>query len=419
MHVQTLVSFGGGTTSFPLIGTSIFTGPTTSRVPLPWATTMRNLVLISGDVTRTQACTLTLMKNGVATGLSVTLPAGETGPVIIPGVDVSFSIYDDCYLQYQTTSPSGGNTFAWCIEMESVGNVYGLPNSFSSFISGGSVGGAFGGGLGNGFQQSYIPPAGASTTYSICAVPCTATTLVAKAFNGAPVPGDSWTAYVRLNDVIQDGSGGTVDTRCTIAAGQTTGISTFTLPLVPGDHVDLAYIKNGGDEAAALAGHVGLGLGVIPDDDEWFMLTGGSNANLTQPGYVWAFSAQNETDEAVAEAPIGPGGFVARGLYLEGHPAGSDPDDQVTNVVRRSGSDTAVSVTRTQLEDSALIDGLAVPFAAGQTVSISQVGAGSNPDATLLYWGLAASYGSIAAARGVIGPHQWIKFPRTIPDVAS
>lgn len=412
MRVQTLVSFGSGTTNFPLIGVSGLSGTgTTERVPMPWPAVMRNLVLYSGDTARAMDCTLTLMKEGVATALEVTLDSAATTPVTLQGVDVSFATLEDCALRFATSGASGGNTFAWCIEIESAGNIYGIPNFASSALIADT--GAYGGALGNGFQQSYVAPAAQSTSYSITAVAGTITTLVMRCYSGAPPGGESWLGFVRINEVIQDGSGGTVDTRCTITSGNTTASVSFVLPITPPDRVELVYVKLGGSQAGAFSGHVGFGIGFVPAQSGHFMLTGGSNQTLTHPGYVWPLSAQNETDELLAQAPVGPGGFTVRGLYIEAPAPGSDPDDQVTRWLRKSGVSTAITVVLTHLQTSGLIAGVNVRFIEGDYVSIFQnATGGSSPDSSRLYWGLAFAP---VTDGGIIGPLAWIHWPRRLP----
>jgi hypothetical protein len=56
--------------------------------------------------------------------------------------------------------------------------------------------------------------------------------------DGAPGTG-SYTFTIEKNGVLQDGSGGTVDTRVTISGASTTGSATFTLPCSPGDEFRL------------------------------------------------------------------------------------------------------------------------------------------------------------------------------------
>lgn len=409
VHTQTLIASGNATTYFPVLGSpGLLGGDSTSRTPVPWALTVRNLVFISRDPARVQSVTVTLMKNGSPTLLSVTLPAGFDGPVSMTTVDVDYSRFDDINLRFQADD-TGGFIGAFSLEIESAGNVYGICNRFSSGVDAGE--GAQGGALGNGTQSTYVS-ATESNSYSICSVAGTVTTIVAKCYSGAPAVGSSWIGLIRLNGVEQDGSGGTIDTRCEIVAGQTTAVATISLPLTPGQHVELVYYRTGASLAGASSGHVALSIGFQPDEPGWYMLTGGSNNTLTQPGYVWMRSEQNETDENLALAPIGLSGIVARGLYLECSPPGPTDADQVTFVLRRSQTDTDITVLVSGLAESGSSLAALERFGNGDTIDIAMVITAGTPSVERLYWGVALSP---IADDAVIGPLAWVHWPRRLP----
>lgn len=415
-RIQTGTNFGATTFLAPTFGA---TRPTTrdyNRIPMPWPATVRNLVIESHDATRTRDVTLTLMKNALATALSVELAASANGPVTLSGIDVAFTTFDDSMMRFAVNGVTGGKVFGWCLEVESRGNIYGIPAMITGDCTVGD--GRVGGALGNGFWQAYdASVTDLSTSYSICSTPGTLTTLVMKTHASAPAPGESWQGYIRLKrptdslPVIQDGTGGTVNTKCEMTAGNTTASASFVLPLEPGDIVEVLYVRAGGDHPNDAEGQIGVGIGFIPSRHGFFMLTGGSNFVQTAPGYVWNLSDQANADETLAGAPIGPGGLSARGLYIESGSPGPDADDEVTNTLRRSGQDTDITVSRQQLETSGFSASHVVPFFAGDTIDLSNLETGgSGVDSSHVYWGLEAR-----GATPVIGPLAWVHWPRRLP----
>lgn len=420
LHVQNFVSYADDTTHWPLLGNEQTYDPAMQRTPMPWAVTARNLVLYSGDSTRAGDVTATVQKNIVDTALAATVLASENGPITVGGIDVSFSQYDDCRFEFTDTGGAAlipGYVFGWCIELESQGNVFGIPANLFGFTAVGD--GGIGGALGNGFWQTYSPaafsnPLTRSTTYSICSTPGSLTRLVLRTYSTPPPVGSSWVGYYRLNGVIQDGTGGTVNTKCEIVGNGSLDRATasFTLPIVPRDHVEVLYYRTGTDAVFELAGKIGVGIGFIPTKAGYFMLTGGSNQALIAPGYVWPLSVAFETDELKAQAPVGPGGFIARGLYIEAPEPGVNPADEVTRWLRKSGVNTLIAVVLQHLQTSGSITGTNVRFNQDDFVTISQVPTGGSPDASELYWGLEMAPDSDV---GIIGPLAWIHWPRTLP----
>ncbi len=423
-RIQTLVGYGSATMQFPVNSGMAFTdGANAGRIPLPWPITVRNLVLYSRDTTRTLGCKVTLLKNDNPTGLFGTILSTETGPIVVAGPSVTYAQFDDWGYRTEQLTSTPGWTCGWSVDVDSRGNVFGIPPV------GGTIpanSGWLGGALGNGFWQAFnyglvVPgdPIIASTSYSICATPGTLSTLVLKAYSGVVPVGSTWEALIVLNGYIQDGNFGTVDTRCTITAGNTTAVSTFAIPLVKGDRVDVVAYRTG-DEIPFSTAHIGAGIGFVPTSAGYFMLTGGSNDTLSDPGYLWIRSYQGLTTEPTAEAPIGPSGLVARGLYIESGVAGPDADDKVITTVRRNESSTSIGVTITgPVQTSALIDDQFEAYTEGDTINLRIAGAdGGTP--TKIYWGLEATIAGVGPAApgavGVIGPHIWVIFRRTQPD---
>lgn len=420
LRVQVNVSYGGTTTYWTVdsgglggLLSAVF-GADIARIPVPWACTARNLTIYSRDTTRTLPMTLTLMKNGVATALSATLNPGDTS-VTLTGVDISYSQFDDWSYRAVTSAGTSGNIFSWSIEVESAGNVFGY-NTTSGYISVGT--GAIGGGLGNGFPQAYslVNPNPLSTSYSICATDGDITTLVLKSLEGAVPVGGSWIAYIIKNLVVQDGSGGTVDTRCTMTAGNTTAVSTFTLPIVKGDRIDIAWYRDGIDAPYSLY-HIAVGLGFVPTNAGYFMMTGGSNDAVGNPGYIWNHSAQGETDESLALGVATTSGIVVRGLYVESDPAGPDPADTATYTVRHNEAATVVAVVFTgSIQTTGLIENQYEEFPDGNTIDLQALfdAVEGKP-----YWGLEATIIGVGPAPPAFGTITVVKHLANSSDIVT
>lgn len=393
-RVQPFISYGAANTYWTVnsgtVGASLSStfGPNIARIPLPWSVTVRNLTLYSRDPTISENIVVTVLKNGSDTALAETLPFGSVGPVTNDADDVVYAALDD-FSYRATTVFANSNIIGWSLEAESIGNIYGIqpaPGAYADQLGG--VGGA----LGNGQFQSYDnnSPTTRSNSYSICAIPGDLTTLVMKFYGATPIPGgSSWKAHIILNGVVQDGTGGTVDTQCTITAGNTTGTASFTLPLVVGDHVDAACYRTGTTGDFELA-NVGLGIGFVPDTDGLFMLTGGSNNVVGYPtGYVWIQNLDNATTEALALTPVGPSGLIARALYVERGAPG--PGDSFINTFRHNEGPTALSVTIEDEDTSGLIEDQFEQCDDGDTIDMESFASDGASNNSRLFWGVAAS----------------------------
>ncbi len=392
-------------------------GANVARIPLPWPTTVRNLLAISRDVARGGDAAFALLKNNSPSALAVTLPAASDGPVADLVNAVSFAALDDFSYRVVATSVGfPGNTFGVSFEAESAGNIFGIAAvGGSASVGFGGVGGA----LGNGRFESYDNslPTTRSNTYSICYVPGNLTRLAMKSF-GTGYSGGSWIGHYILNGVVQDGSDGTVDTRCELLDGDATALASFVLPLIKGDHVDAAYYRTGTFAAFELA-NIAIGVGFVPTIPGRFMLTGGSNNIVGTPtGYVWVTAEQSVTDEGLALAPIGPSGLRARGLYIERGSPG--PGETFVHTLRHNEGPTAHTVTLADEETSGLIEEVAEDFAYLDTISMQSIASAGANASSRLHWGLEASIAGVGpSGAAVIGPHQRIVFPRTQPEGVS
>lgn len=103
----------------------------------------------------------------------------------------------------------------------------------------------------------------------------------------APGTGTSRTFTYYKNGVAQDGVGGTVDTRGTIADSATTVATSFSLAVVPGDRIAVKHATSG---APAAAKGVGVGWFVSSTPDTWNLC---ADMNVTLSGTATLFQWPN------------------------------------------------------------------------------------------------------------------------------
>jgi hypothetical protein len=381
----------GGVGDFALPATF---GINYTKAPVALDSTFRNLTILATDPFVDGAITVTLYVDGVATAQTVTLPAGETLAVSV-GEDVEVTAGQDVNYHYQGPLGIGvGHDLAFCIEREGEGNVYGLtPHAGTIGVDSGVYGGAFNNGV---LGTSYVPGLTVldSLTYSIVAVSGTLTTLMLRTYAAVPDAG-AWTAYLRVDQVLQNGVGGTVDTAVVLTGAATLATSTFSLPVTLGQRVDVVTLRTGTEAAFALA-QVGVGVGFTPSRADAFMCCGGGNNVMpnTETGWTWPSSEQLGIGELRHLVPISASGLTVLGIYVE---RSEPPSGGYVHTIRRSGADTLATVTIQGGADSGLIDGLLESFASGQTMTLQQAPFdvdGAPPINCRLYWGLSAFAGA-------------------------
>lgn len=395
-------------------GLSSTFGVNVGNVPLPWACTFRNISIYCKDPNRTISITLTFRKNNVDTALAVTLPVGQDYATTT-GVDVACNALD--FVDYKVTAASGQNiTAAFCIEHDGPGNFYAVPGGSATLAPGrGGIAGC----LGNGGFESYdsAGPQFYSNSASICSIPGAITHLaVSGDINAAMPAGGSFTAWIKKNGVLQDGTGGTVNTTTTLAdatPGTMKTVGTFTLPVSVGDIVDVVYVRNTTTVGPAL--QLTVGIGFTPTNDGWFMLTGGENTGLPAAGvtsYSWQGGSGGTTTEPLYTVPVGPVGITARGLYvIRGTMTGGlgpGTGQTFTHTVLKgianpyvAGSPTAVELSIHNNDQIGQIQGLSVAFPAGSSIVIRNVpsaGAGGE----VMHWGLAATFPDVTTTGTLI-----------------
>lgn len=152
------------------------------------------------------------------------------------------------------------------------------------------------------------------TRYSLAAAPGNVTALAAN-MTAAPGVGNSRTVVIYLNDVKQDGAGGTVDTRCTVSDTATQATVTFSLPVSAGDRLYTEWSSVGTPASANTA----MGCRFTATTDGYSQVCFGDPAGLNDSNtrYTYPLSANvnnwNATETNV-DAKAGTSSFVLRDL---------------------------------------------------------------------------------------------------------
>lgn len=390
--------YGGVTQYLSLWGSdgswanSVTFGINSQKTPLILPGTFSNLVVTSFDTlgTGTPTAELTLFVNGVATALTATVAAGAGGSAtdathmvtVVKGDDVEMRLVSGAI------QVSPGYDVSFSVEFtgsSSTLSQYGTPPLVGSVSSGVNK---CAGALGNGTWVNL--PAGTQlcNTYSI--YPMTTGTITGYYVKDyvTPLGTSVWTGYMRLNGVLQDGSGGTVNTSATMTGSTNTMEGSFSLPVVIGDHVELVCELT--VTGVSFGSHLGATVSHNAAVAGQFMWCGGNNnaidnANTT---YAWIGSFEEVTTEARASVPIGPSGLTALGNYVELNTT-PGPGNTFTFVARQSGSDTSIAFTINDPDTTGSVTST-VQYAQGDTLNLSFVPA-SNPASNEVHWGLIAS----------------------------
>jgi len=251
---------------------------TNHRCPVRVAGTIRNWRLtLVGAITATpgQSRTFTLRKNGIDTSLTITI----VGSGATDGSDLAHSVTvapGDHLSVHQTTLFTPTSTQMYCrLDFEPADGVS-------------QIYGSGGGGQQLDATTRYRPLLSGETgrndlteaaNASLCGVNGTITDLDVRS-SAAPGTGKSRTFHILKNAVVQDGTGGTVDTTVTIANAATTGTANFSLPIVAGDVLSLSCASAGSPVNTSLTNSVVF----VPDTPGEQILTLSEIASLPTSG---------------------------------------------------------------------------------------------------------------------------------------
>jgi hypothetical protein len=275
-----------------------------------WEITERPVpVLAAGTIRylRIQLATYTIRKNGVDTALVVTITSGNTfGENLVDAV--SFSAGDTISLKrVQTLGTRSYTRVTLEFEGDTIGaSIYGA--NFTTIFNNTAV-------RLMGLFQAHVTPLTATEVLAINTVMCPGTLNEASyVLSVAPGSGISREFVIVKNGVDQDGAGGTVDTKVTIADTATSGSKSFSLPLAQGDTVHVKTTPIG--TTASANGMQGFRF-TATEDHTWNVCGGdnGFSTSATEYAELPGLNRGQSTTEADRNVNAGPTTFRLRKLY--------------------------------------------------------------------------------------------------------
>ncbi len=319
--------------------------------------------------------------DGVSAGVTVTLGTADSQTAdtthttsYAAGQTVEY------YVQVASTQSFPGFDLGLSVELESDANCFGVTATSGTY---GVNGLHYAGALGNGYWASL------RTFYSINALAGSATRLMLRRFSSPT--GGSFKAWLELDGVLQDGTGGTVDTSCEVLDSVASGVFyvDFDLPCPLGQHLNVV-LQRLGTEAAFSVEQCAAGIAFTPTTPNQFMCCGGSNDAITIPGTSWKWNHSEQEGAAIEnhEAPVGQTPITVLGLYVE-HSSAPGVGDSYTDTLLDTGVATALSVVVADAATSGLTTG-SVNFVAGDLLTLELVSTTGATSGSNFYWGLAA-----------------------------
>lgn len=233
----------------PLVGSSSALS-TYAQIPLPVPGTLQNWhVRARSTLSAGQTRTLHVQKNGVTAVSSVALSDSVIEGVTATGVTLAAGDYIN-FAQTRVNNP-GSQTIvsAWdWVPDDGESQIYAFATATpsTSVTEHLALYGADDA-LGTSSHASEASLIGTAGTF---------TGMACRVRVAAPGAGNSYTIVLVLNGVVQDGSGGTVDTRVIIADTNVQNNAAFTLPVVPGDLISVQITPAGGPALTNLGGAV-------------------------------------------------------------------------------------------------------------------------------------------------------------------
>lgn len=347
---------------------------TATEVPIAIAGTFRNLKVRLGSAPGTgKSRTFTLMVNGVASGLTVTI-SGAGVFADNTGVDVSVSIGDFVCLRHEQSGiPSDNNPTRISLEYENATtatSIYGctsqdVPNNVVTAYTGALLtdGVYETASSGRILKESLIGPPGTLTGYRV-------DLLI------APGAGKSRIYGLVINGISQDGTGGTTDTRITIADAATSGSKAFSIHVNKGDRVAYEIIPSGTPTNSRHR----FGSSYVADTTGYYILGTMTGERLltsaTQYGWLGGHNENWNTTEANFLQEVGTSGIIFVDIYVRLNDVPTS-GDSYTFTLRRNSSSSLLTVTTTAQIGSATGQTDTVD---GDFVSIQGVHAGGGDD---------------------------------------
>ncbi len=302
--------------------------------PMPAAGSFANLAIkltvAPGGVT---SRTFTLFKNGSSTAVTLTITgAATTGSDITNSA--SYSAGDTLELRTSVSGSPAGSAWYFSVSFTPTTpdvSVYGW--SASNLIA-------------NAFVQPFNGSGFVGTTQfagtTVVSAPGSITDMRWR-LGTAPGGVTSRTATLFKNNVAQDGTGGTPDTRVTITGASTTGNASFSLTVAAGDQITCKHTVSGSPAGATWNTGTIAFLATFPNDYQFCHEITGSNTSTKFNAPVGQAIAESatETDQdrigGITSISIGGMYVVASGAPSAGK--------SWTYTLRVNGSDTGLSVT--------------------------------------------------------------------------
>lgn len=255
--------------------------------------------------------TYDVLKNGSTCGMQIVITGAAQTTGYIDG-NVSFGVDDTIIIQrVPTSAPDVGiTTVTWVWDM--------TQNNQTCYLNSGTN---------NATQNFYNGALGfraASTAHIDNPSPVAGTITKAKYnISTAPTAGKNYVFTIYKNDIVQDGTSGSVDTRVTIADSATSGEWSGTLTVAQGDDMEYKIIPTGTPPTSSVAAAFGF---TPTTDGESCFGYGGTSLSLptsASTNFTKAFredATSISTTEATFEATVGGSGlsFSVTKLYWGG-----------------------------------------------------------------------------------------------------
>lgn len=328
----------------PFIGMNESNGTiANSQISMPVGGTFSRLSVTNRTaLTGSQSRTFALLINGSAGALVVVHNSG-TGVSTVSDLSNTDTVSAGDLVEWRVLGNSAepADTFEVCFEFEAASGTNLALHSHGA----GDV-------LANNARASLLysegdwDTGGTTANRGIAAVDGTITHFTER-LTAAPGGGNSRTFTIFKNNVAQDGSGGTPDTRITFGAADTVLSTTFSLSVSAGDDLCIQQTQSGSPTSARSSGvvafqatdtdtwNVGFWSGFGPSTGTTYQLVvGGSNT-----GGGW------QATEADVSITNGPTPFILSHMRVVW--TGTAPTDSFQFFLRLNGANTALTVTIT------------------------------------------------------------------------
>lgn len=316
-----------------------------------------------------ESISLTIEKNGSSTALALSYGASDT--VASDSDSVSFAAGDTFEIQ-RTANPST-TAYSRIDWTPSDGESQLYAFTCPEFVSGRYIG------VLN--TTAGEENATENTVSSLVGVNGTVTA-IRIAVSSDPGVGKSRVFNLVKNGVVQDGTGGTVDTTATNAAGTTTASASFSLPVVAGDTLSLKFTATGGATNPDMSGSI-----AFVGETATFMIGGAATESLsTTAGTSFCKPYPSNTDTSSGTEGdhefIGADDLEINGIrvYL---PTAPGSTDSRAFTLRKAASDTALTVTLTGSDQAAFLGGQSVTIGYADEWCVEETRTGS-PEASVL-----------------------------------